>query len=233
MDDGTIKALIGGVAALVGGLIGAFVAAFNARQKIRQLELTHAHTLQETYLANARRYTESIYVPISLSITKLSTAYYAFRKNLSPDDALSDEERGAFASAMTDFVTTTDDLLARGASAFLTNDLDNQLLSFKNFVQESVTASKPVTKVVVSYGVRLSGDELLASSAFTVAGKKAAFLVGSFGFSVLGFGVRFSGNEILAAPPDTPLFEERFMRDTNAINYLVKEVTLGAHQPSA
>ena len=233
MDDGTIKALIGGAAALAGGLIGTFVAAFNAKQKIKELELAHSHALQETYLTNARQYIKTIYVPISLSLTKLSMAYYDFRKHNSPDDALSDEERDVFKSAMTDFVTTIDGLLARGTSAFLTNDLDNQLLSFKNFVNESVAASTPVSKVVISYSARLFGNDLGSSKAFTVSGKKAAFWLGSFGFSQLGFGIRFSGEEILAAPPDSSLFEERFMRDTNALNYLVKEVTLGAYQPSA
>lgn len=232
MDDSTIKALIGGGAALAGGLIGAFIAAFNAKQKIKELEVAHSHVLQETYLANARKHTEEIYLPISLSLTKLSTAYYDFRKNNSPDDALSDEERDAFKSAMTDFVTTIDSLFASGMSAFLTNDLDNQLLSFKNFVQESVAASKPVSKVVISYSVRLFGSNLRSSTVYTVAGKKVAFLVGTFRLSQLGIGIRYSGNEILAAPPDSSVFEERFMRDTNAINYLVKEVTLGAHQPS-
>ncbi|MEM8671713.1 MAG: hypothetical protein AAGG48_29615 [Planctomycetota bacterium] len=39
MDDTTIKALIGGVAALIGGLIGAFIAALNAKQKMEPVKI--------------------------------------------------------------------------------------------------------------------------------------------------------------------------------------------------
>lgn len=56
MDDTTLKAIIGVVGVIGGTLIGGFVAAYNARQKLKEIEVNHSHQLHENYLNNAREY---------------------------------------------------------------------------------------------------------------------------------------------------------------------------------
>jgi len=52
MDDATLKIIC--VVGVVGGaLIGGFVAAYNAKQKLKEIQINHSHQLHETYLNNA------------------------------------------------------------------------------------------------------------------------------------------------------------------------------------
>ena len=52
MDETTIKALIGLAGIIGGAVIGGLVAAYNAGQKLKELQITHSHQLHENYLIN-------------------------------------------------------------------------------------------------------------------------------------------------------------------------------------
>lgn len=228
MDETTIKALIGLIGIIGGALIGGFVAAYNASQKLKELQITHSHQLHENYLKNAREYTESVYAPLSIAITSLSLAYMKFRKTNSTESE-ENPERNNFRSEINVFINTVDNLLARGASAFLTTELENTLLSFRSFVEESLSANEPTSKVIVSYGINFLGINQEITKPIRLTGKRAEFWQGKFGFSQFGVSMRFKGQQILAAPLNTELFEEKFVDESVMLKLLVKEVTLGSH----
>lgn len=75
LEPNTIKAIIGLTGVIGGAIIGGFVAAYNAKQKIKEIEIQHSHQLHENYLSNAREYMQSVYIPISIELTNLSQAY--------------------------------------------------------------------------------------------------------------------------------------------------------------
>ena len=228
MDDATLKAIIGVVGVIGGALIGGFVAAYNARQKLKEIQVNHSHQLHENYLNNARQYTESVYVPLSMAVTNISREYLEFRKCIT-NESLESEDKINFKQQIDQFVNSVDELLARGASSFLTTDLENVLLSFRSFIETSHSADVPLSRVIVTYGIKLFGANQEVSKEMKLSGKQAEFWQGKFGFSQFGVSVKFKGNQILAAPLESEMFEEKFMHDTNLMNLLIKEVTLGSH----
>ena len=228
MDDATIKTIIGVVGVIGGALIGGFVAAYNARQKLKEIQVNHSHQLHENYLNNAREYTGAVYVPLSMAVTSISREYLKFRKTITGESS-DDNAKTQFREHITLFIDSIDDLLSRGASSFLTTDLENILLSFRSFIEESHSASQPLSRVIVTYGIKLFGTSQEVSKTVKVSGRKAEFWQGNFGFSQFGIIMKFKGDQILAAPLESDMFEEKFMHDTNLLNLLIKEVTLGSH----
>ncbi len=228
MDDATLKTIIGVVGVIGGALIGGFVAAYNARLKLKEIEVNHSHQLHENYLNNAREYTGSVYVPLSMAITNLSREYLKFRKTITNESA-EEIHKDSFKEQITLFLASIDELLARGVSSFLTTELENALLSFRSFIEESFAANETISRVVVTYGIRLFGTSQEVSRSMKLSGKKAEFWQGKFGFSQIGISMKFKGDQILAAPIESEMFEEKFMQDSNLLNLLIKEVTLGSH----
>ena len=88
MNDATIKAIIGVVGIIGGALVGGFVAAYNARQKLKEIQINHSHQIHENYLNNAREYTGSVYVPLSTAVTSLSREYFEFRKTITSESSV-------------------------------------------------------------------------------------------------------------------------------------------------
>ncbi len=82
---------------LVGAVVGAIGKGYASRQKLRDLEFEYEKRLQDRYLENARVYLASVYVPLSISLTKLNTAYQGFRSNVTIKAA---EDRSVPASAL-------------------------------------------------------------------------------------------------------------------------------------
>ncbi len=60
MEDTLAKALIATVGVVAGALLTALAAAYAARQKTREIELTYQQKLQENYLTNARQYIQGV-----------------------------------------------------------------------------------------------------------------------------------------------------------------------------
>src|ERR1700730_464754 len=232
-DDTWIKALIAAGGVVAGALFTAAAAAYTARQKIKESELTYAQKLQDGYLANARLYIEGVYAPLSIALTKLSNAYRSFRGriNFDPPD-VDDKAAATFREACHEYNRTMSDLLDRGADAFLTTALDERIQSFNGFIRESLKASEPVIKFVVGYSLSFAGLSFLTTSYdFTsqVRGRWAtrAARLGDVSFKILGSGFKYRVNELLAAPVFSKEFESRISTDIPAIKFLIKEVTLG------
>lgn len=227
-DTGT-NALIATIGVVAGAVLTSLAAAYSARQKVREIELTYRQKLRENYLANARLYTNNIYVPISIAFRKLGDGHQRFRSRKDTEDD--------FRYICSEYEKTISNLFERGADAFLTTELEERLRSFNNFLVASLETKEVVAKAVIKF--RLLNT--LITTPMRVSSKASSGLRGlretimsSVKFeniSVGGFGLGFTYNveEILAAPITSKEFERRISGDIPALKFLIKEVTLGAH----
>lgn len=231
-------AIVGGVALVVGAACTAAAAAFAARLKIREVELTYQQRLKDTYLGNARQYITNVYIPITIALGLLSDAYVELRKSIDSEERTAPEEAVAiFKTACDAYLRTIDDLFARGADAFLTSATETRLRSLGAFIRDSRTAIEARTKAVFQYRVSMfpmsglfGGSPNIQSVSKLLTGKSAVHAVRlrSFSLDVLGFGIGFEAAELLAAPLLSHDFEERIVSDIANIKFLIKEVTLGS-----
>ena len=122
MEDTLAKALIATVGVVAGALLTALAAAYAARQKTREIELTYQQKLQESYLTNARQYIQGVYAPLSIALTKLSNAYRVFRPYIFSDPTKVDvtAAKAAFSTACQEYDATVSDLLDHSGRLFNT-----------------------------------------------------------------------------------------------------------------
>jgi hypothetical protein len=224
-------AIIAGAVAIVTATLTALGTTYAARVRIREVSLTYEHRLRENYLASARAYTNSIYVPLSLASARLSAAFEAFRNGLDSDNrTAADPVVDTFLTEMTAFLETIADLHGRGAEAFFTTSLESELLSFASFLRASRSATETRTSVVVEYRAGLGLPGLRASMARETRGvvAGAARLIPHLSLGILGIEASYRVERLIEAPITTRAFEERFIQDLATIREAVKEVTLGA-----
>jgi len=232
VDEKVVAALIGVGGVVLGVIATSIGAAYTARQRIREVELTYRQRIRENYLANARAYLTDVYVPLSTLLSRLSASYVAFRPFFS--GAQSDPNHAnQFRTACTEFDDRLAALIGAGADAFLTTDLEEHLDSFRGFLAASRDATTVRKKVV--FGSTLghySGETESRSDALTWARVVFAGLdiIGSavtlIPFSA--FGQLSYREEVLSAPIASREFEIRFIADLRVLRSLVKEVTLGS-----
>lgn len=237
MPETLATSLIAAAGVTVGATLTALASAYSARQKIRELEVTYQQKLRSDYLSNARLYTQGLYVPLSIMITNLMNSYLSFRAKAdlqaaqAPDDA-----KTTFRQACEKFSQEMQEQFDRGASAFLTTELDERLSSFSSFIAESLTMNELVTKMTIQYDFGLQGMPFLPSFFYSFSRKarlptkySRLFPRGAISASLGLIGFSYRGSEILAAPIASRDFEERILNDLTVLKALVKEVTLGAH----
>ena len=114
-----------------------------AKQKLAEIEFEYEKRLQEGYLEKARDYLTTVYIPLSIEITKLNASYLSFRKK---SDVKIEKKR--FEDAIKDFITKIDSFGHQGANAFYTTELDDTLQSFSEFLSRSLTAQETNIKGV-------------------------------------------------------------------------------------
>lgn len=234
MNDTLTKALVAAGGVILGAVVTALASAYSARQKIKEIELTYQQKLKENYLANARQYTNAVYVPISIELGKLSDQYQNLRKEIDPKTrAVNAERHKQFEQACSEYDKQISNLLERGADAFLTTEFEERLRSFNSFLRASLAAAKPIVRIVMHYSLRLPGMASIStehSVASQVEGKLARSLYGQgISFDFWGIGFAYQARELLAAPTTSKEFEGRISEDIPALKFLIKEVTLGAH----
>jgi hypothetical protein len=225
-------ALIAAAAAVGAAVVTSLASTYAARVRIREVRLMYDQKLHENYLATARTYTASIYVPLSLALTRLSSAFVSFRDGLDPERRETpDEDSLKFTRAIDEFLLAIETLTSRGADAFLTTQLEDEVISLTTFLQKSLRATAPRAKVVFEY--RFYG--LGASVAREAAGRWARFAdrVDTFTVITLGLSATFKVDKLLEAPLTSQEFEKRLVDDLPRIKSLIKEVTLGAHSGPA
>jgi hypothetical protein len=226
IDQKVITGLFAAVSAITGAVITAIAKGYTSRQKLNELRFEYENRLQDGYLEKAREYTKGIYVPLSISLTKLDFAYRNFRASTTDTKT---ELLGLFMKEVDAFVLSVSKLSEQGANAFLTTDLDTSLQGFCSFLASSKTAKDVQLKVVLRFGLSSWWGRSNFEKETVVSGRLARFLRSvPLEFSMGYAGFSYKGNDTVAAPPDTEEFQNRFVRDSHLINILIKEVTLGA-----
>ncbi len=223
MDNTVLTALIAGIAALGGAAIAGFSSNMSAKHKLRELEVTFSQKVRETYLQNAREYTKSIYVPLTLALSHLNDEYASFAAN---PDATGTVDR--FKASIKSFLVEVHELRDRGAEAFLTNELEDKLRSFIEFLRESHDATAPVVKAQLGYKIGFGVFHIDETKYLKLVGPAALRWRSSrMTVNFAGMGVTYEANVLLAAPVSSMDFGTRFVADSGDLRFLVKEVTLG------
>lgn len=247
----SVTVLVGAIAAVAGALGAGLANAYAARQRIREIEVSYLQRLKDGYLENARKVTAEVYIPLSIALTSLANSYDRLSGRIDYDAETSPEDlREGFLTDCRGFLTAVDDLMKRGADAYLTTALDEELQRFTNFIGDSMDAQtvnrKPVVKIVVpAQGLRslffgLSSIRYRYQMAKLPNLKKLPDLamrvtevlgVPPFRVDLFGFHLAYA-ERIYAAKIESRVFETQIRRAIPALKALVKEVTLGAHAPS-
>ena len=215
MEPTVITALLAAAAATVGGIIAASASYLNTRHKLKEMELAASQKLREHYLQNARDYTRAIYVPLSLAVSCLYDAFNVFQTGTSVAG-----ERHKFVTAIEAFLTEIRRLRDSGAEAFLTNELEDRLRHFSEFLAASLSTTEVRRKAVIGYHVGFGGFAYADSSELTLAGKKAVWLrTPKISVNLLGMGITYVADVVLAAPLDSVEFNKRFISNSSEIRY--------------
>lgn len=229
MESTIINALIAGSAAITGGAIAGIASYTNTRHKIRELELIASQKLRENHLQNAREYTKTIYVPLTLAISKLFDAYSIFNNNRSHPHTIDN-----FKIAIDQFRNEVQLLRDRGAEAFLTNELEDKLRSFREFLGSSRDCTTITRNAEIGFRVGLGGLAWAETTTIALIGRSATWWRSPrLKLSVLGLGFTYEATVIQSAPLESIEFSTRFSTDVGEIKYLIKEVTLGGKPKEA
>jgi hypothetical protein len=231
LDPDVLKGIIAAVAAVLGAIVAGVYSQHNARVKLKELQITYEQRLQESYLANARQYTTSLYVPLALALARLSSSFEEFNRQVNAVTGSVDREHEErFRGAILLFYETFNSLTERGADAFLTTELEEGLRSFTSFLRASATAAEPVIKAVYKYRLSIAQFGISGQKALEWRGRAASrWRSNPINVDFLGSGFTYQANEVLAAPLNSPDFAQRFSIDVPTLKRLIKEVTLGAH----
>jgi len=229
--NGITIAIVAASGLAAGAIVTAIAAAYSARQKIKEVELTYQQRLRETYLTNARQYTNSLYVPLSIALGKLDDAHRLLQSGVEMSDEVT--AQAAFRRACASFSELLGTMSDKGADAFLTTQLEDRLRSFSSFLTASSQAKEPLAKAVFEYRLpllSLFGTMPYPSVSLPLRGKWARIYgAKTVNFTPFGHGLSFESTEVVAAPYLSKEFTHRFTIDISVLKYLVKEVTLGTH----
>lgn len=230
MDQPVLIALIGAVSAIGGALVAGIATWANGRLKLRELQVTYEQKLEDKYLENARQYINGVYVPLSLALSKLAQSHRLLRASLGESDQpVPVPEEEAFRSAIKEYLGTVESLRQRGADAFLTNRLDEELSIFYSFLEASLDATEPVVRMEYRFRIGVAGLEVEGSGSAPLRGKtRRLWSSPPQSLSLFGNYLTYSANELLAAPPISKEFSKRLAGNIPALKTLIKEVTLGA-----
>ena len=241
-----VTATIAAAGVILGGIAAALASSYAAKQRIREVEITYIQKLKDTYLVNARLYTNSVYVPLNKAISELLDHYFEFRLHIDTKTrGTSDQALARFHKACAAFDRRVDELMDQGADAFITTALEERLRAFRSFLKSSQDATEARVKFVYEYSFvfpsiltfpfrpmnsvfsRRITRELQAEKGSFLGWKKLQFSVGLLGSRISGL-----VQELVEAPLTSAEFEERIITDTSDLKFLIKEVTLGAQQPN-
>jgi len=218
-------AIVAALAAILASIVTAIANSYVSRQKIKELHFEYENKLRDSYLQNAREYTKNLYIPLSVSLSKLRFSYQLFRSYTETNkQSLLD----SFNSEIDAFLFFISELSQKGANAFFTTDLDEALQDFCSFLM----SSKLATETKYQLELRFSTSGLINQSLSTksiVSGKLPSIFKNSkLGFDMFPFKVSYVLSEIVAAPIESKDFFDRFSKSIHLLNVLIKEVTLGA-----
>jgi hypothetical protein len=207
-DDNWTRALVTVAAAAVGAIAAGVINAYAANRKIKEVELQYLYKLRDGYLDNARKVAGVVYIPISVALTSLFNSYERFAANIGTTAAVTEKGfRDDFETECLRYLGTIDDLLARGADAYLTTNLDEELNDFTNFVRNSLDAAGVKKRRILGTHFNLFGFSASpTATAEEIATTRISRLtIPPFQLRLFGLGLRLSYSEkVLAAPLETP-----------------------------
>ena len=155
-----VTPLIAAGAAIAAALVTALSAAYVARRKVAELELTNSFDLSKQYLESARNYTQAVYLPLSVDVYKLHDSFLTYKAYGNPVErsALNEPSsidrsavngpsiREVFEDDCRLFIGETRTRFYQGAGAVLTIRLDKDITSSISFLQESLDIEEVVQK---------------------------------------------------------------------------------------
>jgi hypothetical protein len=225
---GWITALIAALAAVLAATATALASAYAARRKVAEIELTNSFQLANQYLESARRYTETVYLPLAVAVHDLHSAFLAFKAVIREPEVPAATTN--FTDKISTFLAATNKQFAAGASAVLTFKLDDTLTGFTAFIDKSRSVAEPVTVNEVAMIFSLGFYGLQIHRSLTRQFSSSILPYDEFTFRILGMGMGLRQNPMLvAAPLGSDEFAKRFTFDINQIKAAIKEVTLGAY----
>jgi hypothetical protein len=219
--------VIAGAAAILAATVTALASGYAAKRKVAELRLSNSFELAKQYLESARNYTETVYMPLAISVHELYSGFLAF-KAADADHATSAE--GQFRTACEKFADAVDHLFVRGAGAVLTLRLDEEVTRFVSFLRESLAST---SGKVIKTRIIPSTDTMLRLALKML--KSAPLMVVPFAgmpimFSTLSDILPEYRSIITAAPISSQNFERQFSEYITTVKSGIKEVTLGAHK---
>ena len=116
----------------------------------------------------------------------------------------------------------------RGATAFVTTDLEDLLIKFVVFLRTSKSSTEPVVDVTYNFSFGILGYKTYKSGTLKARSSGAIRSGTSASISVAGIGAGVRISDIIQAPIDSEDFQARFERDAYRLSVLIKEVTLGS-----
>ena len=132
------------------------------------------------------------------------------------------------------YLGTIGDLLIRGADAYLTTVIDERLSDFTNFIRNSLDREVIRKRRVLKTEFNMFGNSTMPTVRIDRDAVSLLERAEIPAFSLGAGGIRLSYSEkVLAAPVQSPEFEARIRTEVPQIKFLIKEVTLGSHSPTA
>ncbi|MFI5915601.1 hypothetical protein [Dactylosporangium sp. NPDC051541] len=224
-----LTAVITAAGVVLGAVASATAVVVAANRKVRELEVTYRQKLQDNYLENARAYTNSVYVPLATSVTKLAAEYERLRTK-APEDDDAVVRTAEFDAAVTSFIAAIEGLQDRGAAAFLTVSIEEELGRFVAFLKNSQGASETTWRAIITASIMGLAVTREVNSALII--RQAAMLKALRYLPIpwpLTPQIDVVENRVGAAPVFSKDFEAEFAVYISRLRLLVKEVTLGAH----
>ncbi len=206
-----VIALFGG--SFFGALASVIVSPIVARQQIRQLEITYRQKLNDNLIQNTSQYIDTLYIPISKSLSKLDDSYKIYKRRKSVLRSI----RGGTVTISPprppeETHTKIHSLIPpyRGATEEALHELTQACGDFRKLMEE-ITEQGSDNYLPMEFDERLRSFTRLLKA----AGEDSTF-VASTGIDIEG-NLQIDGKE----------FEKRFLEDMRYLKSFVKDITLG------
>lgn len=227
IDPTVLVALIGILSVVVSAGTGALVSRWHTMSKFRdelhKLRLERFNEQSDSYLENARKQIGTVYVPLSAELAALKALFQNYLYKGKSDEGLSE-----FQGQIEKFITKLQELELRGATAYVTTDLEELLIKFVVFLRASQSATETVVDVTYDFSVGLFGFGFQRGGSRKTSVSSATSKGFSASISAAGISADVRVSDIISAPINTEDFQARFERDSYRLSLLIKEVTLGS-----
>ncbi len=206
-----VIALFGG--SFFGALASVVVSPIVARQQIRQLEITYRQKLNDNLLQNTSQHIDTLYIPISKSLSKLDDCYKTYKRRKSVLRSIRsgtvtispprppDETRTKIHSLIPPYRDATEEAL---------HELTQACGNFRKLMEE-ITEQGRDNYLPMEFDERLRSFTQLLKAAGEDGG-----LVASTGTDIEG-NLQIDGKE----------FEKRFVEDMRYLKSYIKDIALG------